>query len=193
MPKTQAVRSLRFRLEGLKLNPKHRKEYAELTVRMAELLGQLSDSQWLENKSLVRASVALLGADYSDFLVRMLRRVGLGELDKDGALFLQLGLHNLYVRSAAARQLTDDFAKTLKIRGSRSLPMKGAISALGQRDKLMKFHEELLWALQQTHRLDEFVEKLVPIMLKEPASSEHMWNALAALFSRETTEEVKTA
>lgn len=193
LPKTRAVRSLRFRLEGLKLNPKHNQEYEELSARMAELLGQLSDSQWLENKSLVRASVSLLGADYSDFVMRMLRRVGLGELDEDSVLLLQLGLHNLYVHSAAARQLTDDFAKTLKIRGSRSLPMKGALSALEQRGKLMEFHEELLWALQQTHRLDEFVEKLVPIMLKEPKSSEQMWNALAALFSRETTEELKTA
>lgn len=144
-------------------------ETLDLSRRLAELLGALPDNQWRENKRLVRASVSLLGLDYPDFILRMLRRIGIGELDKKQISSLAGIVKKLQQESAEAKQLIDDFAKTLRIRSASV--------------------EKLMFELQKSQRLDEFLEKVFPIILKQPDLSEQTGRAFAGLYLRETLTE----
>ncbi|HEX6719179.1 MAG TPA: ATP-binding protein, partial [Pyrinomonadaceae bacterium] len=64
----------RLRLRPLKKQAEPDGDDAALIAELATLLGALPETDWLANKQLIRASVSMLGPDYSDFFVRMLRR-----------------------------------------------------------------------------------------------------------------------
>jgi len=170
--------------ERLELSPTFEKESEELRAKMAELVGQLPEKDWLENKSLVRASTSLLGLDYADFLIRMLRRVGVGELNEEQLVGLRSGLERVCARSPAVRSLTQDFAKTLKVGSPEFHSSNGLSRGLELGFSLRTFFGDLLTALQANQRLDEFLERLV--LLEEPEGRGGAFGIMAVLFSRET-------
>lgn len=153
----------------LKSNKKQDSEAADLIVELATLLGALPEIDWMSNKQLVRASVSMLGPDYADFFVRMIRRVGIGTLDPKQLSILADGL-TILQKSTPVQQLTKDFAKTL------SLPSTAAVA-------------EIVPALQAHTRLDEFLVKLVPLMLNTPDLAKQMWSKLASLFEQTSIQE----
>jgi hypothetical protein len=142
---------------------------------MARLLGALPDDEWVANKKLVRASVSLLGLEYSDLVWRMLKRVGLGILNKTQVITIT-GLIGKLQKDSEAKELTHDFAKTLK------LPRGEAFSP-----------KSLTLKLRKLERLDEFFQKLLPILLKQPELSLQTSNALARLYLRQTVDDSEEA
>jgi hypothetical protein len=103
----------------------------------------------------------------------MLRRVGLGELDQKQTSLLKRGLEPM-VELPPVKRLMDDFASTIRLAARPSL-------------------SELISALQANRRLDEFLEKLVPLMVERPQRSKQMWTAFASLFRQTTIEEGQVA
>jgi hypothetical protein len=101
----------------------------------------------------------------------MLKRVGLGDLDKVRAATLA-GIVGKLQMDSDAKQLTADFAKTLRLPGGPSLSA-----------------EKLTFELQKSGRLDEFFEKLLTIILKQPELSRQASDALARLYLRQTISE----
>ena len=152
----------RLRIRSNKKQPEPDSEAAGLILELATLLGALPEIDWMSNKQLVRASVSMLGPDYADFFVRMIRRVGIGTLDPKQLSSLAEGVAKLQ-KSAPVQQLTKDFAKTF------SLPSKATVS-------------EIVPALQTQLRLEEFLVKLVPLMLNTPDLAKQMWSKFASLF-----------
>lgn len=163
----------RLRLRRRKKDQEADSEEIALTAELATLLGVLPETDWLTNRQLIRASVSMLGPGYPDFLVRMLRRVGLGELDKKQFSTLTEGLKSMQ-NSPSLKQLTSSFVSTLGVPDSMSI-------------------SSVLSVLQKSRRLDEFLEKLVPLMVETPDVSKQMWSAFASLFRQTSIEERQEA
>ncbi|HEU4713192.1 MAG TPA: ATP-binding protein [Pyrinomonadaceae bacterium] len=159
----------RLRLRSNKKQHDPDSEAAGLIVELAALLGALPEIEWVSNKQLVRASVSMLGPDYADFFVRMIRRVGIGTLDPKQLSILADGLAKLQ-KSTPVEQLTRNFAKTV------GLTRTAAVS-------------EIVPALQSSTRLDEFLEKLVPAMLDTPGLAKQMWSRFGSLFEQTNIQE----
>lgn len=170
--RTKQILALLHRLR-LRSNKKQDPEAAGLILELATLLGALPEIDWMSNKQLVRASVSMLGPDYADFFVRMIRRVGIGTLDPKQLSTLADGLTQLQ-KSKAVEQLTKDFAKTV------GLTRTSAVS-------------EIVPALQSSTRLDEFLEKLVPAMLTTPELAKQMWARFGSLFEQTKIQETQEA
>lgn len=159
----------RLRLRPTKQAPDSQE--AALISELATLLSALPETDWLTNKRLIRASVSMLGSEYSDFFVRMLRRVGIGELDSKQLSRLAGGLAKLQ-QSPPVKKLTHDFAKSVT---PNSSPL------------------QIVSGLQADHRLDQFLEKLVPLMVQAPGISKQMWSVFASLFKQSSIEETEEA
>lgn len=166
----------RLRLNSQKKQPDS--ESVALKAELATLLGSLTDTDWVANKRLVRASVSMLGPNYSDIFIRMLRRIGIGTLNLTQHSDLVTGLLKLQ-QLPSVKKLTQQFASIA------DLPTVETSDV----NSILKF----LLTLQVKEKLDQFLEKLVPLMLEEPDISTAMWNAFASLFKETAIEETKEA
>jgi len=166
----------RMRMYRITAKPESPRPVGDMRPELARLLSALPDEKWLENRQLVRASVSLLGLDYHDFMLRMLRRVGFGRLNK-AQISILTGIVLKRQKDDDVLQLIKSYAKTLKLRYDGS-----------------SFVEKLLPELQKSERLEEFFEKLISIIYKQPERSRTASAAFARLYLQQgiSEEESKT-
>jgi hypothetical protein len=171
-PTKQALAiSQRMRVMALAQQP----ALSDLRYTLAQLLGVLSDSQWLENRDLIRTSVALLGIEYADLALRMLRRVGLGPLDQRQIAVLAGAIADVR-HDPNVEQVTTVFANTLDLAKQSSRSAR-----------------DLILALRRAERLDEYLERLLPALLKQPELSRRMSDALVEIYTRRESAEQEQA
>ena len=139
-------------------------EDLELRPGLAQRLDALSDVAWAENKELVRAAVSLLGLEYASLLQRLLKRVGLGAVDSQQAQLLARAIEGL-ADDPAVRAITEDYAKTI---GWPEAPSPASA--------------DLLRALQQAGRLDEYLERLLPILFEHRECWQQASQMLARIY-----------
>ena len=166
----------RMRIHKFAARQKTPSPAADMRPELARLLGALPDEKWLENKRLVRAGVSLLGLDYPDFVLRMLRRVGFGKLDK-AQMSILTGIMLKRQKDDDVLQLTINYAKTVGLRV--------AVAVAFSVDKLMP-------ELQKSGRLEEFFEKLFAIICKQPERSRPVSAAFARLYLKQEISEAES-
>lgn len=165
----------RMRIHKLTAKQKTLSPAADMRPELARLLGALPDEKWLENKRLVRAGVSLLGLDYPDFVLRMLRRVGFGKLDK-AQMSILTGIVLKRQKDDDVFHLITSYAKTLRLRGDIS-----------------SFVEKLLPELQKSGRLEEFFGELFALISKQPGRSRPASAAFARLYLKQVISEEESA
>ena len=129
---------------------------------LAQRLDTLSEVAWADNMELVRAAVSLLGLDYPSLLQRLLKRIGLGAVEQRQAELLAKAIEGL-AEDPTARAMTDDFAKTI---GGIETPSPDPA--------------DLLMVLQRAGRLDEYFEKLLPMLLEH----RELWQQASEMLAR---------
>ena len=163
------LRRLRLRQADPKVAPA-----PDLRPRLAHLLANLPDEDWLAQRRLVRQAVLALGFDYPELLLRLVRHVGAGPYDDAQRHQMAELLAQLAERNEEIWGRAQAFARTVR------LPISDASPAS---------MNQLLQGLEDGNRLTEFYEQIIPLVAADSEARRASTSVLPRLFAGPASEE----